>query len=136
MTKRFIFNEENPNINQVKRGLMTELKAMDLSKPKQVEIKDYKKDKTAEQRSWFHTLCGLLGEELGYTKGEMKECIKQEEIGTKEIVIGGATRQITASSERLSREDYSKLIETTYRIAAEVGVVLPNPTRGEDYGDV
>lgn len=128
-SKRFIFDKENKRINEVKRGLMNELKAMDLSKPKIVMIGDYAKDKTAEQRSWFHALCKILGDETGYTLDEVKELVKKDILSTKIVKIGGISKEVTKSSEKAKRDEYSELIDGIYRIGAEAGVVLPNPRR-------
>ena len=95
--------------------------------PVQVEIKPYKKDKTAEQRGWFHKLCGLISGETGYTQGEVKELIKKHIIGTKVVCIGSVAREVTESSEKLNREEYSSLIDGAYQIGAMAGIQLPNP---------
>lgn len=87
----------------------------------------WKEDKTGEQRAFFHVLCKLLGDELGYSQYEIKEMIKAEALGTVSVVIGSLEREIIPSSESLKRDEYAMLIDATYRISAESGVVLPLP---------
>lgn len=93
----------------------------------EVIIRPHVNDKTAEQRAWFHVLCGLFGEATGYTREEIKELVKAEILGTTVITVAGREREVTASSEKQNRAQYSELIEGCYRLAAEAGVVLPNP---------
>lgn len=92
-----------------------------------VIIQPHKDDKTIAQRNWFHTLCGILGNEAGYTKAEVKELVKQEILGTTVVTIGGTEREVTASSEAEDKIGYLVLIDGLYRIAAEAGFQLPNP---------
>jgi hypothetical protein len=124
MSKVFILRNDN-KLDGVKRGLYAFLKGLDLDKAKQVTITDYKADKSGEQRSWFHILCGEFGKELGYTKLQMKRVMLDEVFGT-ETVLG---KEISKSSESLNREDYSTLIEQTYIKAGEMGVLLSAPIR-------
>ena len=98
----------------------------------EVIIKKHVDDKTAEQRNWFHTLCGLLSTDTGYTKGQMKELIKQEVIGTTLVKFAGRVREVTCSSEDQNKINYSELIEGAYRIGAEAGIVLPDPRPKKD----
>lgn len=122
----FVLNAENKNLNGVKRGLMEALKGLDLTKPKQVVITEYKESKSSRQRAWFHILVGIFGEEVGYTKLQMKRVMLKEVFGTENIM----GTEIAKSSESLKRDEYSQLIEQTYIKAAEVGVSLPPPERG------
>ena len=124
----FILSDDNKNLDSVKRGLYSAIRSLDLSNPKQVAITDHKECKTGEQRAWFHILCGLFGQEVGYNKIQMKRVIINEVFGT-ETVLGV---EIQKSSETLKRDEYSQLIEQTYIKAAEMGIVLPPPVRGND----
>jgi hypothetical protein len=100
-------------------------KSLDLIKPKQITISDYKENKTNEQRNTFHKLCGLFGEATGYTKNEIKELVKAEVLDVTVVTLAGREIEVRKSSEEVKRDEYSVLIETTYRLAAEAGVVLP-----------
>lgn len=127
MSSTFIF-QDNSNLDRVKAGLYRALQNLDLTKPKQIVISDYKENKSGEQRSWWHILCGLFGQEVGYTKLQMKRLMLVEVFGTEKVL--GV--DIAVSSESLNREDYSQLIEQTYIKASEMGVILPPPRmRGE-----
>jgi hypothetical protein len=120
--KIFIFRNDD-NLMRVKTGLYKTLMTLDLTKPQQISISDYKEDKTGEQRSWLHVLCGIFGEEAGYTKLQMKRVMIVEVFGTEEVM--GV--QIAKSSESLNREEYSQLIEQIYIRATDMGIILPSP---------
>ena len=69
----------------------------------------------------------MIGDETGYTAEEVKELVKKSILGTKTVTIGNITKEVTESSESLDKRGYSELIEHTYRLAAEAGVIIPNP---------
>jgi len=81
-------------------------------------------DKTHEQRKKFHAICGDIGEEMGCTPGQIKAAVKQEHFGLDEFKVGNKWYRIVQSSEDTDRLDYSALIETALRWAAENGVVI------------
>mgnify|MGYP000420134377 CR=1 FL=1 len=128
--KIYVFHD-NENLPRVKAGLYAELKSLDLTKPKQITITDYKENKTDSQRGTFHALCGILGKEVGHTMEEVKEFAKQEALGVKTVSIAGIEKEIVKSSEDAKRDEYSHLIETVYRLAAQAGVQLPIMGRNE-----
>ena len=93
----------------------------------QVIIEPIKEDKTAEQRGYFHVLCGILSEETGYTAGEIKELVKIRLYGTETVEVMGRTFERLKSSEKLGKKRYSALIEQILIIAGEAGITLPAP---------
>ena len=93
----------------------------------EVIIQPHKEDKTGEQRGWWHVLLKILSDESGYTVEEVKELVKKNLLGTRLIPIGSVSKEVTESSEKQDKIGYSELIEGTYRLAAEAGIVLPNP---------
>ena len=91
-------------------------------------IRPYEEDKTAEQRGWYHVLCGLFGDEVGLTLGEIKEITKAKLAGWKTISYGGIDLVVAdMRSEKLSKKKYSQLIEVVYMLAADAGITLPPP---------
>ena len=92
----------------------------------QVEIKPFVDDKTAEQRGWFHKICGLLGMETGYTKEQTKNLAKGRVFGLMTLKFGDIEMIVPAkSSESLNKKEYSDLIEEVYLMAGEAGFALP-----------
>ena len=110
----------------LRRNLILEITNLP-NKDFDVEIKPHKREKTSSQRNWFHKLMEIWGDEIGLTKGQCKEIVKGYHLGWRTVEIPGDIVFTAAdgSSEDLDRIGYSALIETTYRLAAEMGVVLP-----------
>jgi len=94
----------------------------------QVTIEDYKHDKTAQQRGFWHVLIGIMAKELGYTPLEMKNILKVKIMGT-EIVkdLDGNDLEQIPSSEAEKRHGYSLLIDGTIEIGHDLGMNLPLP---------
>lgn len=91
----------------------------------QLTVGPVRKEKTHTQRKLFHALCAEAGKGLGYTKGQVKAMVKIEHYGTDTMTTPSKkTYEVVQSSEDSDREDYSALIETLLRWAAENGVPL------------
>jgi len=97
----------------------------------EVIIRPYVDDQTSNQRSFFHVLVGIMAKECGNTPNEMKIAIKEEHYGYESVEVLGKTRTVLQSTTKNNKEDYSALIETTYRIGAELGIILPPPYYNE-----
>jgi len=123
--QKFILWPERP---QIKDNALHALEALDPDKTWDVVISRHVKSKTAEQRSWFHVLCGLFGDEVGMRLGDIKEIAKAKLFGWKRITYGGVTLTLAdGHSENLTLDQYSQLIEVVYQLAAESGIALPPP---------
>jgi hypothetical protein len=118
--KIFILRDD-ANLDGIKRGLYNTLKNISLEKPVKVTVSEYKENKTDEQRSAFHILCRVLGQELGYNENEMKQVIVAEVYGSQQVL----GHEVYQSTEKLKRDDYASLITQIYIIAGGLGVQLP-----------
>jgi hypothetical protein len=117
---------------EIRTRLIKSLEDLPLDKTWEVTVKPYVSKKTAEQRSWFHVLCKLFGDEIGMPQGNVKEIAKAQLCGWKEIEYGGIKLVIAdGHSEKLSLNEYSNLIEVLYQMAGEAGIVLPPPRSSE-----
>ena len=117
----------NINSQQVRARAAAEVAAIKGEDAMEVIIQPRVDDQTAEQRGFWHVLIKILATELGYTPNAMKAAIKVETWGSEMVEVCEMTVEVVESSSGAKKDEYSKLIETTYRIAAEYGVVLPNP---------
>ena len=125
-----------PDHPEIKHNLIRCINTLDTSKAWEFKFEEYQKPKTFSQRGWWHKLLELWGAEIGLTKGQTKEIVKGFHFGWKEVQIAGIKFMAAdGSSEDEKRLGYSNLIETTYRLAAEMGVVLPDadPLKGRKY---
>ena len=121
--KKFILRTDN-RISIEERAI-EHIKSLDHLLEWTITIERHKLKKTDRQRKFFHFLISIFAAETGYTKEEMKQAIKENCFGTIPVSIGGKSFDVLKSSESASRDEYSDLIETCYRLAAESGIDLP-----------
>lgn len=126
VTRTFVLRADT-DWTRIVSGLMQHLKRSPRDKSWQVQVAPYKENKTDEQRSFFHVLCGIFSDQTGYSKDEIKQLCKAETFGTHDVTLGSVTVQVVKSSELAKRDEYSALIESCYRLASEAGVMLPPP---------
>ena len=125
MKRTFIFLDDQRR-DRIKAGLYECLKSLPADKKYRITVEDYKENKTDEQRAFFHVLCKFFSDDTGYTPEEIKQLCKVELMGTTMVNLAGREIEVVKSSETLKKQEYSELIETCYRLAAEAGVVLPS----------
>lgn len=119
-----------PDRPEIKHNLIRHINTLDTSRVWDIEIKEHRKPKSVSQRGWFHALCKMLGDEMGIPEGQVKEIAKAQILGWRTVTLGGITFPVAdGSSEKLSRMEYSDLIDALYRLAAEAGVILPDADR-------
>jgi hypothetical protein len=83
---------------------------------------------TDQQRGYYHMWKRAFADYTGNSPDEVHEHILGECFGTeyKRTMLGIMKRPLQRSSES-SRTDYSQLIETLIRVAAEMGFTIPPP---------
>jgi hypothetical protein len=119
--RKFIINNQ-----QIRSRAAAEVAAIKGDDCMEVIIQPYVDDQTVEQRGFFHVLVKILADELGYSPDSMKQAIKAETWGTDTVEVCEMTVDVIRSSAGAKKDEYSELIETTYRLAANYGVILPN----------
>ena len=98
--------------------------------PMQVTIEPYIENHSREQQGLWHIMVRQYAKQTGYTEPEMKEALKQEILGTITKEFRGKVIELTKSSQYdengklTDKQIYSLLIDETYRLAAEDGIVL------------
>lgn len=120
--RKFVINSKDVRTNAAKAVM--EIRGEDKM---EVLIRKHKSDKSAEQRNFWHFLLKIISDETGYTQEEVKELVKKKLLGTKVVKIGNTEKEVTESTESQDKIGYSELIDGTYVLAAEAGIVLPNP---------
>jgi len=125
-SRRFVINSK-----LVRARAAAEVAAIKGEDSMEVVIQPHKDDQTAEQRGFFHVLNKILADELGYAPDAMKSAIKVEAWGSEVVEVCEMTVEVVKSSSGAKKDEYAELIEVTYRIAAEYGVVLPSPRWNE-----
>ena len=98
-----------------------------------VEIKPLVFDHTSKQRGYYHLWKRKFADWCGNTPDEMHEEILCQTYGSEvcQTKFGQRIRPLMRSSEA-NRVEYSVLIDTLIRVAAELGFVIPPPTPTEE----
>jgi len=89
---------------------------VDLSRhPVELIVAEAQAEKTPGQRALFHAVCDDVSVELGWWPGEFKNEIKR-------LYFGDDWHHF--STEDLNHEQYGRLIECAYFVAAEMDVTV------------
>ena len=129
--KKFILDPAHDRCEIIRSNAMRYIRQLELDRPMEIIIQPFKDSLSKQQRGGFHWLCQVLGDRLGYTAGEIKEMVKRDMYGTKIVTVAGHMFEVTESSEydsegkKRKTDDYARLIDGIYRLAAEAGEVLP-----------
>lgn len=94
--------------------------------PVELIVRDLKKGITYEQRGLFHAVIADVAPFFDLTPADMKRLVMAKYAGAEMREVAGIYMMIVPSTEDLSREQYSALIETTFQIAAEQGINVPD----------
>ena len=86
---------------------------------------------TKSQQAWFNMLCKMVADDTGDSPEAVKAAVKKETFGLQVATIGGIDVEFIPRSDYHGMKGYSQLIDTTYRIAADLGIVLPEPHEGK-----
>ena len=97
-----------------------------------IELKPLQKGRSRNQESYYRKWCAAFADHCGMTPDEMHEemlcqCYGSEEVETK---FGYRRRPLRRSNDA-SRGDYSELIETLCRLAAQLDFMVPPPEMTE-----
>jgi hypothetical protein len=87
---------------------------------------------TREQESFFNILCGIIANENGDDIESIKYIIKERVFGRVISEVMGVTIEFVPRSNYQGMAGYSKLIEASYRLGAELGIILPEPRKKND----
>jgi len=90
--------------------------------------------KTRNQENYYRKWCNQFAKYCGLTPDEMHDELLCITYGSKEVETKfGTRRRPVQRSSSASVKEYSELVETLIRVAAEMGFVVPPPdTRLED----
>jgi len=91
-----------------------------------IEITPMKISRTRPQENYYRKYCAEFGRYCGMTPDEMHEELLCETYGSTEHATKfGIRRRPAKRSHSASKQDYSQLIETLCRVAAEMGYYVP-----------
>lgn len=93
----------------------------------EVEIKQYKRNRSASQNSLYWQWITLIGHEIGYDKDEMHTIFAEKYLPPVIVEYDGRTIQAVRSTKGLKVKEFSEYLEAIDRFAAELGIMLPHP---------
>jgi hypothetical protein len=93
-----------------------------------IEFKPLRTRRSRSQENYYRKYCNAFGKFCGLTPDEMHEELLCQCYGSIEVETRfGVKRRPAKRSADATRGDFSDLIETLCRIAAEVGFQIPPP---------
>lgn len=94
----------------------------DQEKPLAVFIGPYKKIRSLEQNALYWKLVGMVSDATGHDRDVLHIFFKRKAFGTRIEQLESETIEFVPSSTRVSRGDFSELIEHVHRFIAEHGI--------------
>ncbi len=91
---------------------------------KQVEITNYRKNRSGEQNKKWHAMVRDIAKELGYTPIEMKTIIKYALGYYHEIQGKSGILMVFVETSKMKVDELITLIDQTYFWASEKGIYL------------
>jgi hypothetical protein len=123
MNKSFIIYTEKD------RGLaVSYLNNVSLATPLRMEVKPFKKDRTAAQNRLMWEWLTVIGNDLGYTKDEMYEEMSDLYLPMIEMRrLNGEKREVRLTTSKLNTNEFTDFLNNIDLFAAGMGIRLPHP---------
>lgn len=118
----------NPSIilrtEEIKQHAIKRIQAIkpDQENPLALWIGPYKKIRSLEQNALYWKLIGMVAGATGHSRDTLHTFFKREAFGVRVEWIGEKEVEVIPSSARVSRGDFSELIEYVQRFIAEHGI--------------
>ena len=99
-----------------------------------IEVKPFRKSRTDMQNRYFWALCGLIADETGQEKEDIKDRLMHA-LGHKHMKwVNGEAVTVIRSTTTLTREEFGELIEATQQLCEALGIKYPQPSHyGYDF---
>ena len=124
--------------DQIATAISVMVRWLDAGKSWKVTLEEFKPRRSDSQNAflWGVVYPSILeggGEALaGWQKDDLHEFMLGEHFGWETLTLGGKTvHKPVRRSSRLNKQDFSDYLEFLSRRAAELGIVIPEPTYGE-----
>jgi hypothetical protein len=124
--------------DQIATAISVMVRWLDPGKSWKVTLEEFKPRRSDSQNAflWGVVYPSILeggGEALaGWQKDDLHEFMLGEHFGWETLTLGGKTvHKPVRRSSRLNKQDFSDYLEFLSRRAAELGIVIPEPTYGD-----
>jgi hypothetical protein len=102
--------------------------AADMSYGMTIDLKPQKTNRSRPQENYYRKWSRDFGKHVGLTPNEMHEEILCLHFGSEDVETPfGIKRRPIQRSNTSNREEYTELIQTLVRVAAEMDFVIPEP---------
>lgn len=98
-----------------------------IPRDKAFEIRISEPNKSAAQRNYLHKLIDIVAAYIGERPEDLKDRLKLEWLPLHEVKANGQTYLMPPSTEKLTKVQYSLLIEKTLLLCSQLGLVVPDP---------
>lgn len=112
-------------LDQVEAALA--IKNLDLSKPHEIKISEYKSSKSLDQLRLYWKWVGIIAGEYGYHKDDMSEYLKEALIEPRFVDVRGKTKSVRPSISSMKIDEMAKFIDKVSIWAGQQGLNLPHP---------
>ena len=124
--------------DQIAQAVSVMVRWLDPAKSWKITLEEFKPKRSDAQNAflWGVVYPSILeggGEALrGWQKDDLHEYMLGEHFGWETLTLGGKTvHKPVRRSSRLNKQDFSDYLEFLSRRAAELGIVIPEPSYGD-----
>lgn len=124
--------------DQIAQAVSVMVRWLDASKSWKVTLEEFRPRRSLAQNAFlfgvvYPSFIEGAGEALaGWGKDELHEFMLGEWAGWETLTLGGKTiHKPLRRSSRLNKQDFTDYLEFLARRAAELGIVIPEPSYGE-----
>ena len=121
--KRFTITADNADT--VIPAIGKYLRALNLDKPKKVEVDEWKETRRSCANRLYWKWVSIIGDELGYERKEMHRELVYDLLGMETIEVGGKTVETLPSTHDMNVSDFSDYMEKVSRWAGKMQIRLP-----------
>jgi len=115
--------------NKVIANALRHISELDSYKEWQIDIKPHKKNKSAQQRNYYHKLLEIISNHTGDEADDLKTRICYALDYVREVKLkSGETVLQRLSTEKLGVGEYSKMIESAQMMCAYLELKYPQPS--------
>lgn len=108
------------------KAIETAIKSFPVGKRLVMTLSD-KSRRSSRQNDYFHSCCGILGKDIGYTKDEVKSIVKMKFLKREKVDEStGEVFEYLLDTHSLNKEDFAEFMEQFIQWAAELGTILPS----------
>jgi len=111
-----------------RESFLSYFKALSLAKPLSVDIKLYRRNRSASQNKLMWLWLQVIGDDLGYTKDETYH--EMSELYLPVITMrrfDGKKQETRLTTSKLNSKEFTDFLNNIELFAAGMGIILPHP---------